>query len=183
MAGARTDARDDAAIVERVLRGDAEAFGVLVTRYRTAYERCAVGLCGDADLAADAMQEAFIRAYDALATCDRPDRFGAWFYRILRNQCHNHRARRHPSVPLDEVDAVAPGGTADRLERAELREQLEAALARLPETQREAMLLRHVQGLSYGEMADLLGEREDRLRMRVHRARDAMRQQLEGAHA
>jgi len=188
MAGVRTDAGDaaaidDAAIVERVLRGDAEAFGVLVTRYRTAYGRFAVSLCGDVDLAADAMQEAFIRAYDALATCEHPDRFGAWFFRILRNQCHNHRPRRPAQVSLEGVNMPAPGGADGRLERAELRGQLEAALARLPESQREALLLRHVQGLSYGEMADLLGEREDRLRMRVHRARDAMRRELEGGHA
>jgi RNA polymerase sigma-70 factor (ECF subfamily) len=183
MAGVRTDAGDDAAIVERVLGGDAEAFGVLVTRYRTAYGRYAVGLCGDADLAADAMQEAFIRAYDGLATCEHPERFGAWFFRILRNQCHNHRTRRRPQVPLDGLNPVAPGAADDRLERTELRGQLEAALARLPDGQREALLLRHVRGLSYGEMADLLGEREDRLRMRVHRARDAMRRALEATHA
>lgn len=181
MAGAGTG--EDGAIVERVLRGDTEAFGVLVTRYRTAYGRYAVGLCGDADLAADAMQEAFIRAYDALATCEHPERFGAWFFRILRNQCHNHRTRRRPSVPLDGLDPAAPGGADDRLERAELRRQLEVALTRLPESQREAILLRHVEGLSYGEMAVLLGEPEDRLRMRVHRARDAMRRELEGVHA
>jgi RNA polymerase sigma-70 factor (ECF subfamily) len=183
MPGVPTDAHDDAAIVKRVLDGDVEAFGVLVARYRTAFGRHAVGLCGDTDLAADAMQEAFIRAYDALATCEHPERFGAWFFRILRNQCHNHRTRRRPAVPLDGLDAAAPGAADDRLARSELRGQMEAALARLPEAQREALLLRHLEGLSYGEMADLLGEREDRLRMRVHRARDAMRRELEGAHA
>jgi RNA polymerase sigma-70 factor, ECF subfamily len=183
MAETRTDAHNDAAIVERVLHGDVEAFGVLVTKYRMALGRHAVGLCGDADLAADAMQEAFIRAFDALATCEHPERFGAWFFRILRNQCHNHRTRRRSGVPLEDVDQAAPGAADDRLARAELRGQLEAALARLPEAQREALLLRHVQGLSYEEMAELLGERPDRLRMRVHRARDAMRRELEGARA
>jgi len=174
---------DDGTIVQRVLHGDVEAFGVLVRRYREAFGRYAVAFCGDADLAADAMQEAWIRAFDALATCRQPDRFGAWFFRILRNQCHNQRTRRRTHQPLDSVVATAPDRADARVERRDLREQVERALARLSEEQREAFLLRHVEGRSYREMADLLGEPEDRLRMRVHRARDAMRRDLEPTHA
>jgi RNA polymerase sigma-70 factor (ECF subfamily) len=179
MAGARTAEPDDAAVVQRVLDGDVEAFAVLVNRYRSAFGRYAVAFCGDADVAADAMQDAFIRAYDALPTCDRPDRFGAWFYRILRNQCHNHRTRRKAYTPLEDVAVAAPGRTEHRLERGEIRAQVETALEHLPPEQREAFVLRHVEGWSYAEMAAALGEREDRLRMRVHRARDAMRRELE----
>lgn len=170
---------DDGTIVRRVLHGDVEAFAVLVQRYREAFGRYAVAFCGDADVAADAMQESCIRAYDALPTCQHPDRFGAWFFRILRNQCHNHRTRRRAHRSLDEVAAVASDRTDAGAERDDLRAQIERALNGLPAEQREAFVLRHVDGRSYAEMADLLGEREDRLRMRVHRARDAMRRQLE----
>ena len=182
MAGGRSDGRDDAAIVQRVLRGDVEAFGVLVKRYREAFGRYAVASCGDADVAADAMQEAWIRAYDALATCEHPDRFGAWFFRILRNQCHNHRSRRWTHASLDDVVAAAPARTDARVEQLELRGRMEAALHHLPPDQREAFVLRHVDGRPYAEMAALLGEREDRLRMRVHRAREAVRRELEGRY-
>lgn len=183
MAEHRTDEPDDAVIVRRVLHGDVEAFGVLVDRYRTAFGRVAVGLCGDPDIAADAMQESFIRAFDALATCEHPDRFGAWFFRILRNQCHNHRTRRRVHAPLEDARTPAPERTDARTERAELRVRIEAALGRLPAAQRDAFVLRHVDGRSYAEMAVLLAEPEDRLRMRVHRARDALRRDLEGADA
>jgi len=179
MAGGSATQLDDAGVVRRVLGGDAEAFGVLVNRYRSAFGRYAVGFCGDPDLAADAMQEAFIRAYDGLATCEHPDRFGAWFFRILRNQCHNHATRRKTHTPLEDVPLAAEHRADDRVERSEIRAQVEAALGHLPAEQREAFVLRHVEGWSYTEMATLLGEREDRLRMRVHRARDAVRRELE----
>jgi len=174
---------DDGTIVRRVLHGDVEAFGELVLRYREAFGRYAVAFCGDADVAADAMQEACIRAFDALATCQHPDRFGAWFFRILRNQCHNHRTRQRAHIPLDTVTAAAPERTEARVERRDLRDQVERALRHLTVEQREAFVLRDVEGHSYAEMAELLGEREDRLRMRVHRARDAMRRELDGVHA
>jgi RNA polymerase sigma-70 factor (ECF subfamily) len=183
MAQRHPDEPGDAVIVRQVLQGDREAFGVLVQRYRAAFGRCAVGLCGDPDLAADAMQESFIRAFDSLASCDHPDRFGAWFFRILRNQCHNHRTRRRVHISLDDVRSPAPTRTDARAEQADLRARLEAALGRLPPRQRDAFVLRHVEGRSYSEMAQLLGEREDRLRMRVHRARDAVRRELEATHA
>ncbi|HEX9632376.1 MAG TPA: RNA polymerase sigma factor [Gemmatimonadales bacterium] len=176
--GGRTT-EDDGTIVRRVLRGDVEAFGVLVRRYREAFGRYAVASCGDADLAADAMQEACIRAYDALATCRQPDRFGAWFFRILRNQCHNQRSRHRTHVPLEKVTAAAPGRADSRLEREDLRHRVERALNHLSPEQREAFVLRHVDGRGYSEMAALLGEREDRLRMRVHRARESVRRELE----
>jgi len=180
MAAGAAPAVSDADVVERVLEGDVEAYGVLVERYRAAFGRFAVGLCGDADLAADAMQEAFIRAFDALATCERPDRFGAWFHRILRNQCVNHRTRRRPHELLDEVQVAAPHRTDERLRRSEIRAAIQRAIDELTREQREAFVLRHLEGRPYGEMADLLGEREDTLRTRVHRARDLVRRRLEG---
>ena len=180
MAGGVARVVSDAEAVGRVLEGDVEAYRVLVERYRTAYGRMAAALCGDADLAADAMQEAFIRAYDALATCERPDRFGAWFHRILRNQCTNHRTRRRQHAPLDAQQLASSHRTDDGLRRSELRAAIQAAIDALTPDQREAFVLRHVEGRPYGEMAALLDEREDALRMRVHRARDAVRRQLEG---
>ena len=117
----------DDRLVEATLAGDRDAFGILVERYRTEFAGYAAGLCGEHDLAADAMQEAFIRAYDSLATCRDPSRFKAWFFRILTNQCHNARDRRRRHAPLD--DAV-PGGTATdrRAEQADLTRLVAAAI-------------------------------------------------------
>ena len=165
----------DGAAVRRVLSGDVEAYRILVERYRAEFARYAQAAVGDRDAAQDAMQEAFIRAYDALSTCREPDRFGAWFFRILTNQCRNAVARRKARVPLDDVDPAGTDRADATVERGELAEALDAALARLTAEQREAFVMKHVEGRSYEEMSGLLGVGVDALKMRVHRARDAMR--------
>jgi RNA polymerase sigma-70 factor (ECF subfamily) len=170
----------DGTIVRQVLDGDRERYRVLVERYRAQFGRYAVAAVGDRDTAQDAMQEAFIRAFDALGTCRNPDRFGAWFFRILVNQCRNAMARRRDTADLAVVDP--PGGDrADAdLEREELGSALKQALGRLTPEQREAFVMKHVEGRSYEEMAELLGVGTDALKMRVHRARDAMRSMMGG---
>jgi RNA polymerase sigma-70 factor (ECF subfamily) len=168
----------DGTIVHRVLTGDVEQYRVLVERYRAEFGRYAVAAVGDRDVAQDAMQEAFIRAFDALATCREPDRFGAWFFRILTNQCRNAVARRRDTVPVDDLDPPGSDRADAGLDRSELGEALEAALARLTPEQREAFVMKHVDGRSYEEMAELLGAGVDALKMRVHRARDAMRSMM-----
>ncbi len=124
------------------------------------------------------MQEAFIRAYDSLATCRDPSRFKAWFFRILTNQCHNARDRRRRHAPLDDT---VPGGSATdrRAEQADLSRLVAAALEKLTEEQRTAFVMKHIDERSYQEMAELLGEGVDALKMRVYRARDAIRKELE----
>jgi RNA polymerase sigma-70 factor (ECF subfamily) len=168
----------DGSVVRQVLDGDVEQYRILVERYRTQFGRYTLAAVGDSDAAQDAMQEAFIRAFDALGTCRNPERFGAWFFRILTNQCRNAVARRRETVDLGAVDP-AGGERADAaVERGELAAALEGALERLTPEQREAFVLKHVDGRSYEEMAELLGVGIDALKMRVHRARDALRSLL-----
>lgn len=170
----------DGAAVRAVLAGDVERFGILVERYRVEYGRIASALVGDPDAGADALQEAFIRAFQSLASCRDPERFRGWFYRILVNQCHDLRRRRSPTVPVDDI---APPAAKDRsdatAEDAELALALTRALERLTPEQREAFVLKEIDGRSYLEMAELLGTGVDALKMRVHRARDALRTHLE----
>jgi RNA polymerase sigma-70 factor (ECF subfamily) len=169
----------DGDLVRAVLAGDVERYGILVERYRIEFARYALALLGDPDAAADAMQEAFIRAYDALADCREPERFRAWFFRILANQCRTALARRKQRGDLDRLELPAKERTDEPLERRELRDALAAALARLTDEQREAFVMKHVDGRSYEEMAELLGAGVDALKMRVYRARDALRAALE----
>ncbi len=172
------DPPSDSDLVRRVLAGEVELFGVLVERYRAEFARYATALVGDPDSAADAMQEAFMRAWRSLASCRDPRRVKAWFFRILTNQCHDYRARRPREASL-EGDPPARERSDAGLTRTELRAAIERALARLTPEQREAFVLRHVEEKSYEEMAELLGAGVDALKMRVYRARDALRQQLE----
>lgn len=168
---------DDGTIVRQVLDGDIERFGLLVERYRVEFGRIAEGLVGDADAAADALQEAFISAYRSLGTCRDPDRFRVWLYRIVQNRCRD-QLRRRPLVPLDDVDVAARERTDAPLDDAELGARIRGALDALTPEQREAFVMKEVEGKSYPEMVELLDTRVDALRMRVHRARDVLRQAL-----
>jgi RNA polymerase sigma-70 factor (ECF subfamily) len=169
----------DGAVVRRVLDGDAELFGVLVERYREKFGRYATSLVGDGDAAADAMQDAFIRAYDSLDRCREPDRFGSWFFRILTNQCHDTRDRLRAHADLSEIAAASQEQTDADVERGELSAIIAKALDELTAEQREAFVMKHVDGRSYEEMAELTGTGVDALKMRVHRARDSLRAKLE----
>jgi RNA polymerase sigma-70 factor, ECF subfamily len=173
----------DAELVERVLAGARDDYARLVERYEARLYRHAYGMVQDPDVAADLVQDAFVRAYARLASCEDPARFGGWLFTVLRNRCTDYvREHRRRDVPLDPRApyAAAGGGPAEELERGELRRKVEAALATLPEQQREAFLLKHVEGMSYEEMAGLLGAGISALKMRVARAREGIRAALAG---
>lgn len=179
--GLFTDDADtaDGALVRRVLAGEVEAYAGLVERYREEFGRYAASLCRDEDIAADAMQEAFIRAFERLESCRDPDRFGAWFFRILTNQCHNHRDRRRKHVALDTVAVAGPERTDRRVTQEEIRALIDRALDQLTPDLRETFVLREIDGRSYAEIAGLLETNEAALRKRVERAREMVRTALE----
>jgi len=168
----------DVEVVARVLGGDGEAFGILIRRYEPGLLRFATRMLGSADAAADAVAESLVRAYRHLGQCRDPGHLRSWLYRITGNRCRSHLARRHMSdVPLSEVPATALADQADSwtaLERSEQVALVERALAKLPTEKREAFVLKHVEGLSYEEMAEVTGARIPTLKMRVHRAREAL---------
>jgi RNA polymerase sigma-70 factor (ECF subfamily) len=161
----RVDAESDAALSRRARGGDSEAFGVLVDRYmRRAYVH-ALGIVRSREDALDLSQEAFVRAYRARHTLD-PDRaFYAWLYQILRRLCFNFlrdaktRARLRDAHAADWVVAVAhrsDGDPAREVERTEERRRVSMAMHRLPRREREVLVLREVQELTYREIAELL---------------------------
>jgi RNA polymerase sigma-70 factor, ECF subfamily len=173
---------DDAAVIARVLEGDLQQFARLVERYQTPLFRYAASMVLDHAAAADLVQDAFVCAYVRLASCRDRTRFRAWLFQMLRNRCLDYlKDVRRKIVPLDALGAVADA--ADRpdacVERVRLREDIRGAVAALPDLQREAFVLRHVEGLAYEAMADLLGVSVSALKMRVLRAREALAAALE----
>jgi RNA polymerase sigma-70 factor, ECF subfamily len=175
-----TDVRTDGEVVAAVLAGDTESFGVLVERYRVELGRVAEAILGDFDTAADALQDAFISAYQSLGRCRDPERFKAWLYQIVRNRCRDV-LRRRPPVAIDSVDVPARDTADGPLAEAELGRMLEQAMTALTLEQKEAFVLKEIEGRSYQEMTELLDTRVDALRMRVMRAKDVLRKALGGA--
>jgi RNA polymerase sigma-70 factor (ECF subfamily) len=171
----------DVDVVARVLGGDGEAFGILIRRYEPGLLRFATRMLGNSDAAADAVAESLVRAYRHLAQCREPQHLRSWLYRITGNRCRSHLARRHAAdIPLDDAPPIPdPADTWAVLERSEQVALVERALARLPAEKREAFVLKHVEGMSYEEMAAVTGARVPTLKMRVHRAREALLAVLE----
>jgi RNA polymerase sigma-70 factor (ECF subfamily) len=171
-AGHRTDRQ----LVEAILGGERAAYRHLVERHEDPLFRRAVSIVRDPELAADMVQETFVRAYERLADCSDPDRFGGWVYRTLRNRCYDElRAARRRAQPLTAASAVAGDeDPSEDLERVELRRMIEAALGTLSPVLREAFVLKHVDGLSYDEMQETTGVARSALKMRVKRAREEL---------
>jgi RNA polymerase sigma-70 factor (ECF subfamily) len=169
----------DGDIVRAVVAGDRERYAELVERYRDRYARYAARMLGSADAAEDAVQDAFVRAYDQLAQCEDPDKFVGWFFLILRNRCFAERRKSRGSAPLEAAAAFAAAERSeDGAESAERRRALQLALLELTPEQREVFVLKHIEGLSYGEIAERLHTSVPSLKMRMHRAYDRLREEL-----
>lgn len=176
--------KTDAEFVRRVLAGDVDAFTTLVDRY---YDRCArfaVRMLGNQDDAEDALQATFVRAYRALNRYQERDKFSAWLYRILVNQCRSLAARRshRERVFVREEAALLAAPANNRPDGqwdGEGEEWVQRVLAELDPLLREAFLLKHVEELSYEEMSALTGASVSALKMRVKRACDRLRDRWE----
>jgi RNA polymerase sigma-70 factor, ECF subfamily len=165
----------DAACVQAALAGDGAAFTMLVDRHSPACLRFARRMLGSHEDAEDAAQEAFVRAHRALARYDGRTSFRTWLMSILVNRCRTallQRHRRTRRVVLD--DAALDQAPAVEGSDRDLRDSIERALAQLEAGQREAFLLKHVEQLTYEEMAEATGLGVSALKMRVQRACDRL---------
>ena len=173
----------DQLVIQRVLAGQRDAFKVLISRYSDPLYRHALCMTGSPDVAEDILQVSFIKAYQHLA--EVRGRFDAWVFRIVANGCKDWLKNiRRSHLSYEEDDQPSTFATPDEnLDRAELRGDLDHALSMLPAALREAFVMKHVEGRSYEEMADLLGTTVGALKMRVHRAREALQALLEEKYA
>jgi RNA polymerase sigma-70 factor (ECF subfamily) len=171
----------DAEAISRVLDGDPNAFAVLVGRYGEGCARFARRMLGNRVDTEDAVQESFLRAYRSLGRYRHRDKFRAWLFRIVANQCRTQleRRRREQRWAVAGEDAVAAATVESGARRTEAQDALDRALALLDPLLREALLLKHGEDLEYTEMARITGASVSALKMRVKRACDAVRPALE----
>lgn len=180
----------DRMLVLRAQRGERAAFGELVTRYMQRAYYTALGLVGNHDDALDLSQEAFARAFRARARIDPERPFFPWLYQIIRRLCFNHtRDQRSRRLKLETAGSWLTDTTMGRrplspdqaMERSELREQVGAAIERLPERERETLVLREFEELRYREIAELLGIPIGTVMSRLYRARRSLAREIETA--
>lgn len=170
----------DEELVRRARDGDARAVEILVRRYLRPTLAVALEFAPRREDAEDVVQEAFHRALRQLGHFDDRLSFRPWFFTIVRNLGRNLAAQqtRWRSVPVPEALAAPAPSPLVEAQRAEMQEQLSAAVERLPEMQRACFRLCDMEGFSGREVAEMLGVTVGTVRTHVHRARRALRQTL-----
>ena len=186
----------DQALVARVQAGDKKAFDLLVLKYQQKALNLISRYVRDRSEAQDVAQEAFIKAYRALANFRGDSAFYTWFYRIVINTAKNYlvaQGRRPPRNDIEASDAEQYDGavglknfdTPERLaHKDELEKVLYQAIEDLPEDLRTAIMLRELEGMSYDDIAQAMSCPVGTVRSRIFRAREAVdvkiRPMLEG---
>ena len=176
----------DQQIVERVQRGDKDAYGLLVTKYQHKVAHLVSRYVRNSGDVADVTQEAFIKAYRALANFRGESAFYTWLYRIAVNTAKNYLAAQGRKAPTNDIDAeeadfydgsdsLRENATPERvLLSEEMNRLLFETVEKLPDDLRMAITLREIEGMSYEEIASVMDCPVGTVRSRIFRAREAI---------
>ena len=172
--------KNESELVRKAQAGDFQAFETLIGAHAALIYNLSLRLLGDEREAEDLSQEAMLRAWNALPRFRAEARFSTWLYRIVTNLCYNRLPRL--KAELGALDGDAMLHVADRREPAdtrvlkgELRDVLHAAIAELPEHYRLLISLRHLQEMSYAEIAEATGMPLGTVKTGIHRGRKRLR--------
>lgn len=178
--------RDDADLVVAALNRDERAFSELMRRHKDSLYRFVRSYVGDASEAYDLVQESFVSAWAALSRFERQRPFAVWLRRIALNKCRDWTRRRkvraffYEARPLDSPSSLAVSSDADDPSDVEASRlgQLEQAIANLPTSLKEPLLLTTLDGMSHSEAASLLNLTPKAIEVRVYRAKRAVARAL-----
>jgi RNA polymerase sigma-70 factor (ECF subfamily) len=176
----------DEELVERFQNGEASAFDTLVRRWERKLQGAIYRLVGPGDDVRDLSQETLLKAYRGLGTFKKEARFSSWLYQIALNVCRDRmrRTRGKSYVSFDELSEVgeaagdAGPSALELIEARDLSRQVAAAVAALPEEQREVVVLKEYQGLTFLEIAETLDVPLSTVKTRLYRGLGQLRQQL-----
>lgn len=179
---------DERKLIVAAQRGELAAFNRLVLNYQSLAYNVAFRIVGDPDAAADATQDAFLKAYRALGSY-RGGSFKSWLLRIVTNTCYDilRSRQRRPASSLDDLPVEREhawqliddrAGPEDLALRQELGEAIQAGIAILPPEQRTAVILSDIQGMSYEEIATVMDSSLGTVKSRLSRGRAKLRDYL-----
>jgi RNA polymerase sigma-70 factor, ECF subfamily len=165
----------DELLVQRAKRGERFAFEKLVERHEQRLYTLAARVLGSREDAADAVQDALVRAWLALPKFRQDARFSTWLYRIVLNAAYDVRGKRREATSWELPEPADP---RDRIAERELSGELQRALDALEEGYRVAVVLYDVLGCSYAEIAELTGVAEGTVKSRIFRGRSELAERL-----
>ena len=173
---------EDGYIIDKCLKGDPAAFGILVDKYKASIYALAYAKLGNFHDAQDVTQEVFLKAYQKLQTLRRWDRFFAWIYSITSNLCKMWRRSRQNRPDREFIADQAPEALApssvDIYREEKVRQSLHDALNELPEMYRQVLVLYYMGGMSTKEIARFLGTPPDTVRQRLSRGRSKLKAEM-----
>lgn len=195
MSASEASAREtpDEELVDRAVNGDKDAFRGLFERYRTRAYRVAYRFLGNHSDALDVVQESFIKAYRALGGFERRAKFRTWLMRIVTNTCLDRRRSRSSASTATLSDEIIESTAREsqphrrretpleQMEYGELRDALSRALEQVSEAHRTVFVLHTEEGLTYREIAEVLGISEGTVMSRLYHARKNLQKILSNA--
>jgi RNA polymerase sigma factor (sigma-70 family) len=169
----------DFILIERILSGETALYGGIVDRYQRYVYTIAARILADRNEAEEAAQDAFIKAFQALKAFHRESKFSTWLYRIAFNTAVSYsRKHRKGQVSIEKVVVAIDHEGENEMERADKKRFLDEALARLNEADRTALTLFYLRELSLEEIAEVTGMPANTAKVRIHRARQKMAEEL-----
>ncbi|MBC8090128.1 MAG: RNA polymerase sigma factor [Phycisphaerae bacterium] len=163
-------------------RGDRHAFAALVELLHPRAMRYALHMVGSNEDAEEAVQDTFVRVFDNLSRFREDAAFDPWFFRILANRCRTLIAKRKRRYSVIEYGDLPANASTAASTSGEFAAEIQYVLNQLPAEQREAFLLRHIEDMDYEDIAAVTGVGLSAVRMRVKRACDALRVQLNAVY-
>ena len=175
------DTVDDREIIENVLDGNKDDFGLLVRKYFDGVRRVCLSLCGNGFDADDATQEAFIDAFIYLPSLSDHGKFAPWLYKIARRKSYKKLSSKRQDEDIDELAEIIPSGEGTPLDDVEKNEQfsrVRAALGKLSEKRRAVAEMFYFDGRKVSEISVMLALSENTVKSRLYDAREQLRKEL-----
>ncbi|CAH2717644.1 ECF RNA polymerase sigma factor SigW [Neobacillus rhizosphaerae] len=176
--------------IKQVIKGDQDAYGEIVEIYKNSVYQLCFRMLGNRHEAEDMAQEAFIRAFVNIKSFNQNLKFSTWLFRIATNLCIDRMRKKKPDYYLDadvagteglNMYSQIPSDTPlpeKELESLELQEAVQKEILKLPEKYRSAIVLKYIEELSLNEISEILDLPLGTVKTRIHRGREALRQQL-----
>lgn len=176
--------------IKQVIKGDQDAFAEIVEIYSNSIFQLGYRMLGNRQEAEDIAQEAFIRAYVNIKSFNQELKFSTWLFRIATNLCIDRIRKKKPDYYLDAEVSGTDGLTMysqlasdaplpeNELESLELQESVQKEILKLPEKYRSVIVLKYIEELSLNEISEILDLPLGTVKTRIHRGREALRQQL-----
>lgn len=168
-------------LIDRILAGEQALYAELVNRYKSYAFTLALRILDIRPEAEEAAQDSFVKAYQHLANFNREAKFSTWLYRIVFNTAVSYKRKRRGTYQSIENTVIEYTQEADgMLEKSDKNKYLQQAMARLNEADRLALTLFYLQEFSLEEIADITGMQANTVKVRVHRARQRLADELTG---